>query len=99
MGCPNLTHLNLSFCGSAVSDPSLRSIGLHLSALRELSVRGCVRVTGNGVEVVVEGCHKLRRFDVSQCKNLVPWLSKGGSYKYGNKLRFETVAQSGRLVR
>lgn len=99
MGCPNLTHLNLSFCGSAVSDPSLRSIGLHLLSLRELSVRGCVRVTGAGVEVVVEGCHKLRRFDVSQCKNLVPWLSKGGNYKYGNKLRFETVAQLGRLVR
>ena len=56
-------------------------------------------MTGNGVEVVVEGCHKLRMFDVSQCKNLLPWLQKGGSYKYGNKLRFQTVARDGRLVR
>lgn len=99
LGCPNLTHLNLSFCGSAVSDPSLRSIGLHLASLRELSVRGCVRVTGNGVEVVVEGCHKLRLLDVSQCKNLIPWLNQGGSIKYGSKLRSETVLKSGRLVR
>ena len=56
-------------------------------------------MTGNGVEVVVEGCHKLRLFDVSQCKNLVPWLQKGGYHKYANKLRFQTVARDGRLVR
>ena len=97
--CQNLTHLDLSFCGSAVSDPSLRIIGLHLTALRELSVRGCVRVTGTGVEVVVEGCHKLHQFDVSQCKNLTPWLNKGGKFRYGNKLRYETVTRGGRLVR
>ncbi|KPI38759.1 putative sterigmatocystin biosynthesis monooxygenase stcS [Cyphellophora attinorum] len=41
LGCPSLTHLNLSFCGSAVSDPSLRSLGLHLSRLEQLAVRGC----------------------------------------------------------
>ncbi|KAI4140279.1 MAG: hypothetical protein L6R39_005868, partial [Caloplaca ligustica] len=63
LGCPHLRRLNLSFCGSAVSDSSLRSIGLHLLELRELSVRGCVRVTGIGVEAIVDGCHKLRAFD------------------------------------
>jgi len=92
LGCPNLTHLNLSFCGSAVSDPSLRSIGLHLTALKELSVRGCVRVTGIGVEDVVEGCQKLKLFDVSQCKNLLPWLDAGNMRKYNRKIRFETVS-------
>ncbi|KAK6613077.1 F-box/LRR-repeat protein 7 [Botrytis cinerea] len=46
LGCPQLQSLKLSFCGSAVSDSSLRSIGLHLLELKELSVRGCVRVTG-----------------------------------------------------
>lgn len=91
--------LNLSFCGSAVSDPSLRSIGLHLLLLRELSVRGCVRVTGTGVEAVVDGCHKLEVFDVSQCKNLAPWLELGGTSKYVPKVRFEIVAREGRLVR
>ena len=83
LGCPSLTHLNLAFCGSAVSDSSMRSLGLHLLELRELSVRGCVRVTGVGVEAVVEGCHYLEVFDVSQCKNLGGWLEKGGVQRVG----------------
>lgn len=78
LGCPHLSVLKLSFCGSAVSDSSLRSIGLHLLELKELSVRGCIRVTGIGVEAVVEGCSMLELFDVSQCKNLQRWLKCGG---------------------
>jgi F-box/leucine-rich repeat protein 7 len=95
LGCPHLSSLKLSFCGSAVSDSSLRSIGLHLLELKELSVRGCVRVTGVGVEAVVEGCTVLESFDVSQCKNLSRWLEGGGEERsrrlYGRKgLKFET---------
>lgn len=78
LGCPGLETLNLGFCGSAVSDQSLRAIGLHLLELKKLSVRGCVRVTGVGVEAVVEGCCELKELDVSQCKNLVGWLTAGG---------------------
>ncbi|KAI4188596.1 MAG: hypothetical protein L6R41_002024 [Letrouitia leprolyta] len=96
LGCPHLRRLNLSFCGSAVSDSSLRSIGLHLLELRELSVRGCVRVTGIGVEAIVEGCHKLKAFDVSQCKNLNQWLESGGIARFSPRVKFETVA-GGRL--
>ncbi|KAL7269053.1 hypothetical protein RUND412_008296 [Rhizina undulata] len=96
LGCPHLAVLKLSFCGSAVSDSSLRAIGLHLLELRELSVRGCVRVTGVGVEAVVEGCHNLEVFDVSQCKNLQRWLDLGGVQKctqmWKRNIRFETVA-------
>ncbi len=78
LGLPLLRVLRMAFCGSAVSDSSLGSISLHLLELRELSVRGCVRVTGNGVEAVVEGCNKLEVFDVSQCKNVNKWLQGGG---------------------
>ncbi|KAI9850022.1 MAG: hypothetical protein M1838_006195 [Thelocarpon superellum] len=99
LGCPHLSVLRLSFCGSAVSDSSLRSIGLHLLELRELSVRGCVRVTGLGVEAVVEGCHNLAVFDVSQCKNLARWLEEGGVERCKNgwkrPIRFEVVAGDG----
>ena len=90
--CPNLTHLNLAFCGSAVSDGALRCIGLHLLELRELSVRGCVRVTGIGVEAVIDGCNDLEAFDVSQCRNLTRWLEAGGVQRKGKGVRFETVA-------
>ena len=55
-----------------------------------MSVRGCVRVTGVGVESVVEGCEKLEAFDVSQCRNLVPWIDGGGR---------EKIWQSGRNVK
>ncbi|KIX07888.1 uncharacterized protein Z518_02542 [Rhinocladiella mackenziei CBS 650.93] len=102
LGCPNLTHLNLSFCGSAVSDPSLRSIGLHLTSLRELAVRGCVRVTGLGVQSVVEGCQKLKLFDVSQCKNLQPWLVSGGTERWrsaGRDVEFVVVSSGTKLVK
>ena len=78
LSLPTLTWLSLSFCGSAVSDSSLRSIGLHLLDLEYLSVRGCVRVTGTGVEAVLEGCSKMKTMDVSQCKNLGPWIEGGG---------------------
>jgi len=102
LGCPQLRSLKLSFCGSAVSDSSLRSIGLHLLELRELSVRGCVRVTGIGVEAIVEGCTVLETFDVSQCKNLQKWLDAGGEDKsrrsYGRRnLVFETKKGSAGL--
>ncbi|KAJ5156187.1 hypothetical protein N7492_008990 [Penicillium capsulatum] len=97
--CSSLKYLNMSFCGSAISDPSLRSIGLHLLSLEHLSVRGCVRVTGVGVEAVSEGCHQLQSFDVSQCKNLLPWLEDGGHMRYQPRIYFEIVASSGRHFR
>lgn len=95
LGLTSLTHLNLAFCGSAVSDSSLRCISLHLLELKQLSVRGCVRVTGTGVEAVVEGCRDLELFDVSQCKNLSRWLDAGGVEAVksrGRRVRFEIVA-------
>ena len=96
LGCPHLTSLNLSFCGSAVSDSSLGSIGLHLLELRFLSVRGCVRVTGKGVEAVLHGCVQLTDLDVSQCKNLVPWFEDGGLARARRGVRFEIVAKDKR---
>lgn len=82
----------MAFCGSAISDPSLRSIGLHLLHLKTLSVRGCVRVTSIGVEAVAEGCSRLQSFDISQCKNVTSWLDEGGQAKYSRRIHFETVA-------
>lgn len=94
LGCPKLESLDMSFCGSAVSDASLRSIGNHLNDLRHLAVRGCVRVTGMGVDAVVDGCKQLNSFDVSQCRNLGPWIDQGGERRWrsrGRRIHFEMV--------
>lgn len=90
LGCPKLEWLDMSFCGSAVSDTSLRSIGNHLTNLRHLAVRGCVRVTGMGVDAVVGGCKSLQTFDVSQCKNLMPWIEGGGLWRWRARGRTTT---------
>lgn len=83
LGLPLLRELRLAFCGSAISDASLGCIALHLNELRGLSVRGCVRVTGVGIENVLEGCGRLEWLDVSQCKNLGAWLAGGGVVRWG----------------
>ncbi|CAO3599195.1 unnamed protein product [Absidia cylindrospora] len=69
---PHLTDLDVSFCGAAVSDLSLKTLvdfsehtpsslsvtttttttessARRISPLRRLNIRGCVRVTGNGL--------------------------------------------------
>ena len=52
-------------------------------------MRGCVRVTRVGVEVVVRGCRWLRVMDVSQCRNLDPsGLNADGAL--GTRVRFRT---------
>ena len=83
LGLPLLQELRLAFCGSAVSDASLRCIALHLNDLRGLSVRGCVRVTGVGVDHVLDGCGRLAWLDASQCKNLASWIASGGIGRWG----------------
>ncbi|SCO78969.1 related to F-box protein PpaB [Fusarium oxysporum] len=80
---PKLRELRLAFCGSAVSDGSLESVALHLNDLEALSVRGCVRVTGRGVENVLNGCGRLNWMDVSQCRNLESWIRAGGVSNWG----------------
>jgi F-box/leucine-rich repeat protein 7 len=45
-----------------------------------------VRVTGMGVEAVVDGCNKLEHFDVSQCRNLQPWIDDGGVQRVNNQI-------------
>lgn len=83
LGLGRLRELRMAFCGSAVSDGSLESIALHLGELEGLSVRGCIRVTGRGVESVLKGCPMLKWIDVSQCRNAEAWMAAGGIARWG----------------
>lgn len=59
LGLPLLRELRIAFSRSAVSDASLGYVALYLNELQGLSVRGYVRVSGNGVENVLEGYVRL----------------------------------------
>ncbi|KAK6948931.1 hypothetical protein Daesc_009003 [Daldinia eschscholtzii] len=83
LGLPGLRELKMAFCGSAVSDNSLACVALHLNDLERLSVRGCVRVTGSGIESVLDGCASLEWADISQCRNLEGWVRGGGVARWG----------------
>lgn len=91
LGLPKLRELRLAFCGSAVSDASLESVALHLNMLKGISVRGCVRVTGKGVENLLRGCSQLEWIDASQCRNLEPWIRTGGIERWGYDDRSGTL--------
>ena len=87
--------MNLAFCGCAVSDSSMSTIGLHESNLQYLSVRGCIRVTGSGIEAILQGCgfdqrlsNGIRCLDISQCKNALSWIENGGIEHRGRDVQF-----------
>lgn len=68
VGFPYLKKLNLSFCGNAVSDASLLSVSLSFVNLEVLILKGCIRVTRAGVDILLSGCCPLKKLDISQCK-------------------------------
>ena len=52
-------------------------------------------MTGAGVEAVVDGCEMLAAFDVSQCRNLAPWVESGGReavWARGREIQFCVTA-------
>jgi len=83
LGLPRLRDLKLAFCGSAVSDMSLGFVARHSIDLERLSIRGCVRVTGEGIEGLLAGCVRLEHLDLSQCRSVEEWLDDGGVARWG----------------
>ncbi|KAI9317606.1 hypothetical protein BX666DRAFT_1645420 [Dichotomocladium elegans] len=64
----HLQALDVSFCGSAVSDPSVTHLlEARSKTLQELNLRGCVRISGVGLMSALEFSEKLRLLNVSQC--------------------------------
>ncbi|KAI8068426.1 hypothetical protein BC940DRAFT_299055 [Gongronella butleri] len=74
---PNLSDLDLSFCGAAVSDASLAFFLQHqerdnqltnVAPLQRLNLRGCVRLTGRGLYDILSSLPShLLYLNVSQC--------------------------------
>ncbi|GMG25680.1 unnamed protein product [Ambrosiozyma monospora] len=64
--CKCLRILNMSFCGSAVSDNSLVSVS-RLPLLEKLIITGCIRVTRQGVDMLLSTSKTIKYLDLSQC--------------------------------
>ena len=106
MSLPHLESLNLAFCGSAVSDNSIRTISLHLGELRDISVRGCVRVTKAGVEAL---CLVSRISNTGPMTTTTPGggsvceyletvdISQCRNFSGGNRKWWVTVSRAGRI--
>ncbi|AOA61970.1 hypothetical protein PP7435_CHR2-0237 [Komagataella phaffii CBS 7435] len=97
---PLLTDLNLSFCGSAVSDNSLIALS-KLEHLSNLKIKGCIRVTRQGIDMLLSNSLSINDLDISQCpysntymgKKLEPFKKSAGRYVYLK------VAPSDRIIR
>lgn len=68
-GLPKLNKLNLSFCGSAVSDYSLYEL-TNLAHLNEISIKGCIRVTRAGVDMLLTKMKSLGKLVITQCSRV-----------------------------
>jgi F-box/leucine-rich repeat protein 7 len=64
----HLVHVDVSFCGAAVSDVSLPLLGPRI---KRLNIRGCVRVTGQGLLRFLHAC-PLITLNISQCPSIPP---------------------------
>ncbi|KAI8086746.1 uncharacterized protein BX664DRAFT_336658 [Halteromyces radiatus] len=62
----NLADLDMSFCGAAVSDHSLKLLLSMTPSLKCLNLRGCVRVTGDGLLALLDH-RQLHELNISQC--------------------------------
>lgn len=67
MGFTQLQVLDASFCGNFVSDASLATLTANCLELTRLSIRGCVRVTDQGVLHLILSAKKLSALNLTNC--------------------------------
>ncbi|KAJ2963737.1 hypothetical protein NQZ79_g1248 [Umbelopsis isabellina] len=66
-----LEHIDASFCGAAVSDASVQALVQEgLPNLKEIIVRGCVRVTDSSVYALLAIARQLHLLNISQCQSV-----------------------------
>ncbi|KAI3654541.1 hypothetical protein MP228_000595 [Amoeboaphelidium protococcarum] len=80
--CKRMRILDASFCGNAVTDEALLLMATSWNELQALSIRGCAKVTDDGVRHLAHHAHNLKKLNVSACKGVssdnfvdiaVPW--------------------------
>ncbi|CEG84553.1 hypothetical protein RMATCC62417_18337 [Rhizopus microsporus] len=67
--CPFIVELGLS--STHIRDKSLFLIAKHLVHLERVYLSSCDHITEVGIKALLDGCKKLKHFDVRDCYNIV----------------------------
>ncbi|EDO45889.1 predicted protein, partial [Nematostella vectensis] len=63
--CLKLRSLDIGKC--AITDSALNTIGIHCPQLKKLSMKGCDRVSVNGIKCIANQCCNIQYLNVQEC--------------------------------
>lgn len=63
--CLKLRSLDIGKCD--ITDSVMNTIGIHCPQLKKLSIRGCDKVSDNGIKSIAAQCCHLQYFNVQEC--------------------------------
>lgn len=68
MGCPSLTDLSLYRCN--ITDVGLETLSESCSALKDVNLSYCSRISDDGIRALSRNCQLLRAINISHCKSI-----------------------------
>jgi len=68
--CKELKVLDLNYCGLAVTDDICHTIAKECKNLSCLGFRGCIQITDEGMNVLLNGKTNIKKINCSQCSNI-----------------------------
>jgi CRP-like cAMP-binding protein len=68
--CKELKVLDLNYCGLAVTDDICNTIAKNCKNLTSLGFRGCIQITDEGIDILLNNKSNLKRINCSQCSNI-----------------------------
>ncbi|XP_020917467.1 F-box/LRR-repeat protein 7-like [Exaiptasia diaphana] len=63
--CLKLRSIDIGKCN--ITDNVLHTIGIHCPQLKKLSIRGCIKLTDEGIRSIATQCCNLQYFNVQEC--------------------------------
>lgn len=63
--CLKLRSIDIGKCN--ITDSVLHTVGIHCPQLKKLSIRGCIKLTDEGIRSIATQCCNLQYFNVQEC--------------------------------
>lgn len=68
--CPNLIRLDLSSCGTWITDESLSKILKHCSRIQDLSLSNCYKLSDESLSLIGSSIKNLKRIDLANIQRM-----------------------------